>query len=106
MIQTIYKGTDLVFNIKLEDKDGIPFRVRNTSEFILRLYTTNPAEFIECSFKGGDLTGIVEEDRISDLDKLQSGLIYYSYSFKSPNAMFNDAYYDEVVKGQTNYYLK
>ena len=54
-----------------------------------------------------------EEDRIdkavinsSDLDKLQSGLIYYSYSFKSPNAMFNDAYYDEVVKGQTNYYLK
>lgn len=61
MIQTIYKGTDLVFNIKLEDKDGIPFRVRNTSEFILRLYTTNPAEFIECSFKGGDLTGIVEE---------------------------------------------
>lgn len=33
MIQTIYKGTDLVFNIKLEDKDGIPFRVRNTSEF-------------------------------------------------------------------------
>ena len=82
MIQTIYKGTDLVFNIKLEDKDGIPFRVRNTSEFILRLYTTNPA------------------------DKLQSGLIYYSYSFKSPNAMFNDAYYDEVVKGQTNYYLK
>ena len=24
MIQTIYKGTDLVFNIKLEDKDGIP----------------------------------------------------------------------------------
>ena len=25
MIQTIYKGTDLVFNIKLEDKDGIPF---------------------------------------------------------------------------------
>ena len=104
MIQTIYKGTDLVFNIKLEDKDGIPFRVRNTSEFILRLYTTNPAEFIEC---------IIEEDRIdkavinsSDLDKLQSGLIYYSYSFKSPNAMFNDAYYDEVVKGQTNYYLK
>ena len=77
------------------------------------IYTTNPAEFIECSFKGGDLTGIVEEDRIdkavinsSDLDKLQSGLIYYSYSFKSPNAMFNDAYYDEVVKGQTNYYLK
>ena len=113
MIQTIYKGTDLVFNIKLEDKDGIPFRVRNTSEFILRLYTTNPAEFIECSFKDGDLTGIIEEDRIdkavinsSDLDKLQSGLIYYSYSFKSPNAMFNDAYYYEVVKGQTNYYLK
>ena len=102
MIQTIYKGTDLVFNIKLEDKDGIPFRVRNTSEFILRLYTTNPAEFIECSFKDGDLTGI----NSSDLDKLQSGLIYYSYSFKSPNAMFNDAYYDEVVKGQTNYYLK
>ena len=75
MIQTIYKGTDLVFNIKLEDKDGIPFRVRNTSEFILRLYTTNPAEFIECSFKDGDLTGIIEEDRIdkavinsSDLD--------------------------------------
>lgn len=51
MIQTIYKGTDLVFNIKLEDKDGIPFRVRNTSEFILRLYTTNPAEFIECSLR-------------------------------------------------------
>ena len=83
------------------------------SEFILRLYTTNPTEFIECRFKDGDLTGIIEEDRIdkavinsSDLDKLQSGLIYYSYSFKSPNAMFNDAYYDEVVKGQTNYYLK
>ena len=56
------KGSKLSgFSIKLEDKDGIPFRVRNTSEFILRLYTTNPAEFIECSFKGGDLTGIVEE---------------------------------------------
>ena len=35
MIQTIYKGTDLVFNIKLEDKDGIPFRVRNTLNLYL-----------------------------------------------------------------------
>lgn len=43
MIQTIYKGTDLVFNIKLEDKDGIPFRVRNTSEFILRTLHHKPS---------------------------------------------------------------
>lgn len=113
MIETIYKGTDLVLNIKLADKEGIPFRVRNTSEFILRLYTTNPNDFIECSFKDGDLNGIIEGDRIdkaiinsSDLDRLQSGLIYYSYSFSSPNAIFNDAYYNEVVKGQTNLYLK
>lgn len=97
----------------MEDKNGVPIRVKDSSEFVLRLYTTKPCEFIECSYKDGDLTGIVEEDRIdkavinsSDLDKLQSGLIYYSYSFKSPNAMFDDAYYDEVVKGQTDYYLK
>lgn len=113
MIQKIYKGSDLIFDIRLLDKDGIPFRVNKTSEFILKLYTTSLSECIECSYKDGVFTGIMEEgetDKIiinsSELDKLQSGLIYYSYSFKSPNIAFNDGFYDEVVKGQTNFYLK
>ena len=50
MIQTIYKGTDLVFNIKLEDKDGIPFRVRNTSEFILRSGDCRRDQAGSCSY--------------------------------------------------------
>lgn len=112
MIQTINKGTDFISAIKLEDSCGIPYRVANTSEFRIKLYTTNPSQYVECYFDG-TVKGILMDGRVdrivvnsNELETLDSGLLKYIVSVKSPCAEFNDAHYDEVMKGETNYYLK
>lgn len=111
-MKTIYKGSDLIFDILLTDKKGIPFRVKDTAEFILEFFTDDCCRPIQCSYKDGNYEGLIEEKRIdkvvinsSDLDKLDSGLLQYAYKYKFPSNLFNDNYYDETGIGSTDFYL-
>lgn len=113
MIQKIYKGSDIMVTLLLKDAEGTPYRISTTNEFTIRFFTTDPDTYIEGTYSGGKYTGIiVEEDtdyialNALDLEKLEDGVLSYVYNIRIVNTGFKDGFYDEVVKGQTNLYLK
>ena len=112
-IQKIFKGSDLLFDVKLVDANGIPYRIKDTAGFSIKFFTSDPIVFIECKYENGVYSGIVEGETIdsmfinsTDLDSLQEGLINYIYTLKVLNPVFSDGIYDETITGQTNLYLK
>jgi hypothetical protein len=62
---TINKGSDIIFNINFTDSSGTTIRVSDTNKFMLRFYTTNATNYVECSYIDGTFTNIVVSD---DLD--------------------------------------
>lgn len=113
MNNTIYRGTDLIFDIILSDKKGYPFRVKDTTEFIVEFFTDDCCRPIQCTYSDGNYEGIAEGKRIdkiiinsSDLEKLKSGVLKYAYKYKFPSPYFEDEYYDETGIGTTNYYIQ
>lgn len=112
-METIKKGSDLKLHLKLTDKLGIPFRVADTDEFVISIYTCCCDNDIQGSYKNGEYTNIVPKERIdtlyinaSDLEKLSSGVLKYTYQMRFADENFDDGYFDKVVTGTTNLYLK
>lgn len=108
MIQKIYKGSDIMVALSLKDAEGTPYRISTTNEF-----TTDPDTYIEGSYSAGKYTGIIAEEDTDyialnalDLEKLEDGVLSYVYHIRVTNSNFKDGFYDEVIKGQTNLYLK
>ena len=113
MIQQINRGSDVSLVLNLKDAEGNPFRISDLNEFSMRFYTTNPDNYIEVSFRDGIYTGISSKEdadyiclNASDLKILDTGILNYTYTIRVIDAGFNDGYFDDVVKGQTNLYLK
>lgn len=113
MIQKVFKGSDILIELVLKDVNGIPFRVSATNEFSIKFFTTNPNVFIEGCYIGDKYTDIIAGDEVDyialnaiDLDKLEDGILNYIYTIRTVNLDFKDGFYDEVVKGQTSFYLK
>lgn len=110
----IYRGSDLILNIKLEDESGVPFRVADANVFKLRLFTTDQNNYIECTYSASEgYKNIIAAERIdkvvansTDLDKLKSGVIRFAYDISFDNALFNDQKYSEVNIVTTQFYLK
>ena len=104
MIQKIYKGSDIMVALSLKDAEGTPY---------IRFFTTDPDTYIEGSYSAGKYTGIIAEEDTDyialnalDLEKLEDGVLSYVYHIRVTNSNFKDGFYDEVIKGQTNLYLK
>ena len=113
MIQKITKGSDILLSLKLKDANDLPYRIWDLEEFRMKIYTTNPHNFIEVTYKDDVFTGIVTNDdadfvvlNSDDLIKLDDGVICYQYHIKFTDENFKDQSYDEVITGQTNLYLK
>lgn len=113
MVQKIYKGSDILIDLILKDVNDTPFRISATNEFNIKFFTTNPAVYMEGSYVGGEYTGIINGDIIDymalnaiDLEKLEDGVLNYIYTVRTVNTDFKDGFYDEAVKGETNFYLK
>lgn len=113
MIQKIYKGSDIMVALSLKDAEGTPYRISTTNEFTIRFFTTDPDTYIEGSYSAGKYTGIIAEEDTDyialntlDLEKLEDGVLSYVYHIRVTNSNFKDGFYDEVIKGQTNLYLK
>lgn len=112
MAQRLNKNSDAILNIKLVDKAGNAFRVKDVNAFSIKIYTTDPETFIECKYQDSIYNGIIEgesTDRVilnsSDLITLEKGIIKYIYHIKVNNDNFNDGVYNEVIEGTTNIYL-
>lgn len=113
MIQKVYKGSDIMVALSLKDAEGTPYRIDTTNEFTISFFTTDPDTYIEGSYSGGKYIGIIAEEDADyialnalDLEKLEDGVLSYVYNIRIVNTSFKDGFYDEVVKGQTNLYLK
>lgn len=113
MIQKINKGSDLLIALDLKDMNDVPYRVSDLNQFIIRFFTSNPDNYIEASYIDGVCNSItIKEDgdyvslNASDLIKLDSGILNYTYSIRIQDSSFVDGYYDEVIKGQTELYIK
>lgn len=113
MIQKIYKGSDIMIALSLKDAEGTPYRIDTTNEFTIKFFTTDPDTYIEGTYSSGKYTGIIAEEDADyialnalDLEKLEDGVLSYVYNIRIVNTSFKDGFYDEVVKGQTNLYLK
>lgn len=113
MTKKVYKGTDLQIQLILKDAEGNPYRINKTNEFIIKFFTTDPEVYVEASYSAGEYTGIIEGEEYdyvvinsTDLDKLEDGLLNYVYNIRFANIDFEDGFYDEVVKGETNLFLK
>lgn len=111
-MEKVYKGSDLIFNIKLQDKNEVPFRIADTDNFTIRFYTTDVNSYIECTYSNGEYKGILALDRIDrvvindeELAELEAGIINYTYEFSVSSQLFVDNNYNEVIKGQTEFYL-
>lgn len=111
MTQRVYKGSDLKLNIKLIDKNGIPYRVSEVSNFSIKFYTSDISSAIECTY-GAETSGILQGVSVDsailnsvDLDNLQRGLLRYTYHIQVENSSFQDGLYDEIVEGTTSIYL-
>ena len=90
MIQKINKGSDLLIALDLKDMNDVPYRVSDLNQFIIRFFTSNPDNYIEASYIDGVCNSItIKEDgdyvslNASDLIKLDSGILNYTYSIKS-----------------------
>ena len=93
--------------LSLKDAEGTPYRISTTNEFTIRFFTTDP------DYSAGKYTGIIAEEDTDyialnalDLEKLEDGVLSYVYHIRVTNSNFKDGFYDEVIKGQTNLYLK
>lgn len=113
MIQKIYKGSDVLIELALKDMEGTAYRLDSVTRFNIKFFTTNPETYIEASYENGEYNGIQNEEdadyvvlNATDLDKLEDGIIHYTYSVRIVNGSFDDGFYDEVVTDESNLYLK
>ena len=115
MVKRICKGSDIQLNLNIKDKSGNTLRISDLDEYTIKIFTTFKQTFCTGSWvkSTGVLTNIVVTEtadilliNADDLAKLEEGLIYYQYHIKTANASYPDGYIDEVVEGETSFYLK
>jgi hypothetical protein len=112
MAQKLNRNSDAILNIKLVDKAGTQFRVKDVNVFSIKIFTTNPEVNIECKYQDSVYTGIIEGEttdslilNASDINKFEKGILKYTYHIQVNNELFNDGIYNEVIEGSTNIYL-
>lgn len=115
MVKRICKGNDIQLNLGIKDRNGNILRISDLDEYTIRIFTTFNNMFCSGSWvkSTGSLTNIVVTDTADillisaeDLANLEEGLIYYQYHIKIADASYTDGHIDEVVEGETPFYLK
>ena len=120
MIQLIYKGSDIELKLNIKDKSGNTIRIQDLDMYeitIFTAFTRGDNIAFSCSGKWDKLKDellniIITEDsdilllKSFDLSSLDEGLIHYQYHIKILNPSFPSGYIDEVVEGETTFYLK
>ena len=103
---TIDKGSDLILKIKDERGNGV--RVSNKASFFIRVFTTNPSNYIE--YGKEDIVERNDYDTIQipayKLQQLESGVIAYTYGWGISDDTFEDGEYNRVKTVYTNHYYQ
>lgn len=102
----ITNGSDLILKIKDERGNGI--RVSNKSSFFIRVFTTNPSNYIE--YGKEDVVERNDYDTIQipayKLQQLESGVIAYTYGWGVSDDNFDDGEYNRLKTIYTNHYYQ
>lgn len=102
----IEKGNDLVLKIKDEKGNGI--RVSNKSSFFIRVFTNDKNNYLE--YDKSDVKEINDYDTVfisaTDLAKLESGVIAYTYGWGISSYDFEDGEYNRTKTIYTEFYFK
>ena len=103
---TITNGSDLILRIKDERGNGV--RVSNKASFFIRVFTTNPSNYIE--YGKEDIVERNDYDTIQipayKLQWLESGVIAYTYGWGISDDTFEDGEYNRVKTVYTNHYYQ
>lgn len=102
----ITSGSDLILRIKDDKGNGI--RVSNKASFFIKVFTTNPNNYIE--YGKEDIVERNDYDTINipanKLQQLESGVIAYTYGWGMPDDNFEDGEYNIQKTVYTNHYYQ
>lgn len=102
----ITSGSDLILRIKDDKGNGI--RVSNKASFFIKVFTTNPNNYIE--YGKEDIVERNDYDTINipanKLQQLESGVIAYTYGWGMPDDNFEDGEYNILKTVYTNHYYQ
>lgn len=106
MIQKIYKGTDLLFSINIEDNEGNILKVGDVAELTMSFYTdsTNIENYIIIN-----KNDIINNNQIfldnAKLDLLNEGLLKYNIKLRFNNTSIDEPF-DIAKTIETEYFIK
>ena len=106
MIQKIYKGTDLLFSINIEDNEGNILKVGDVAELTMSFYTDSTNAENHIIINKDD---IINSNQIfidnTKLDLLNEGLLKYNIKLRFNNTSINEPF-DISKDVETEYFIK
>lgn len=105
--------TDLKFQItNLYNSNNEAIRIENCNSFVAKFYTDNIDNSAVCLKLNNELTNIKIEQNAdyclinsTDLNKMQDGVLFFNISYSVPDESYSDGLYNNVIAGNTNYYI-
>lgn len=105
--------TDLQFQItNLYDSNNQTIRIENCNSFVAKFYTDNIDNSAICLKLNDELTNIKIEKNAdyclinsSDLAKMENGVLFFNISYSVVDNSYSDGLFNNVIAGNTNYYI-
>lgn len=104
----IESGSDLLLVLNLTDEKGNRIRVASKNSFTIRVFTADKLKYLE--YSKADIVTTNDYDKLylnsNELERLESGVIAYTYGWGITDKNFNDGEYNYQKTVYTDYYLK
>ena len=105
--------TDLQFQItNLYDSNNQTIRIENCNSFVAKFYTTDTDNSAICLKLNDELTNVKIEQNAdyclinsSDLAKMKDGVLFFQISYSVADNSYSDGLFNNVIAGNTNYYI-
>ena len=107
---TITNKCDLIYPIKILDKNGNNIYINECNEFVGKFFTRDRNVQAVCTYQNNEYTNIDTDNNgiinSSDLSLMANGVLHFEYSYSIEDKSFDDGYYNNVSAGDTNYFIK
>ena len=109
----ITKLTDLQFQItNLYNSNNEAIRIKDCNSFVAKFYTTDIDNSAICLKLNDELTNVKIEENAdyclinsSDLSKMKDGVLFFNISYSVADESYSDGLFNNVIAGNTNYYI-
>lgn len=105
--------TDLQFKItNLYNSNNEAIRIENCNSFVAKFYTDNIDNSAICLKLNDELTNVKIEENAdyclinsTDLSKMKDGVLFFNISYSVADESYSDGLFNNVIAGNTNYYI-